>query len=410
MGIHSKKKEKKMERAKKKQSVFRAEEEIDKANRIREQYKRKGLTYRYTRERNIAWKYWNIILEDYDYTFEFTMKYFLPEHQVPPSLLAELSYFLANDNAIWKKWFYRDFLGLIAEIMPGKREEAQVPSWINMMVVNLSRENAHRDDALFVNVPWRRFYMWCRAMCRSAEKYVIGMYLSHHDTKFLPGTLPKRNDSPVYKQARDKAFSDIFIPSKGHILFEHTDTNGQRVTKNYTHVPLSMRESRSNYLSDSKKGSIIFVLWQTYRLFSTSTKKRYFPPNDDIPFLYKVSLPAEKEGYTYNFGIQHVVCFMYWYIVTMIDLGKFDKYKIGDPNYIPVVLTRQQKAVRGSGTRYVNKYIVDIAKEEGYLVIDEQGNKRWPLLENLPLAPRRFGGPKDEERRGVLFLGEEMNE
>lgn len=405
-----------MEGPKKKKSVFRVDKETEKANRIREQYLQNGLAYRQTRSLDFLSLYWNEVLEDKEkYTFEYTMEFFRPTNRFPPALLADLSYFLSRNNGIWKSWFYKDFFVLRNDLMPKEFKDAHVPDWIHLMVVNLTQEHAHQDDALFVNVPWRRFYMWCRALRRSAAKYAIGMWLADRDITYLPEEIPKRKKERVYRETRDKVFASVTTLRKSDRAFTYLRPDGKTKQEVLTYFPFTMEHiSPTNVIesdhSISSSNSVVMLLWITYKYFSGIEYGRLFPPNDDPPFLYKVKPPAEK-GYTYNFSAQHVACFMYWYVITMLDLGKFDMY-IPNTNlkYVPSILRRGKNIVKNGRIRTVDEHIVDIATKEGYLVTEEDGKRRWPLLENLPLAPRRFGGKKDAKRRGVQFLGEEINE
>jgi len=404
-----------MERPAARRKGLSTQELTDQANALRTAYRAKSLLFSYglVQSRDIFQKIWLDYLSEKKFDFETTMEMFKPQQNVEPYILGDLSTFLSMNNAIWKKWFFREFPRFAGDLgMAADPENAQVPRWVTYSMRNIDNETAHPDDPLFDKVPWRVFYMWCRMFRRFCAKYAVTMYLRLYFMDQRDQARRNENDpiraglrvGRIYDKER-YAFETAQIAGRFDqsvaLRLRGKDRPSEIFSVEFlVHQMLGMVHS-PDLEDDSRNASssVVFLLWLVYKNYTLQVFLGMV--KQDKSFVERIQQSLEDE-YTYNFNVKHVRCFMYWYVNRMIRTGQFDKYpEQGGPD--PKAL--QVEIRYGEDVKYVKSFR-EMATETGCVTKENT----WPMLENLPLAPRRF--TKEDIARGagggVVFLGDDV--
>lgn len=351
--------------------------------------------------------------------------------------LVNLSEFLAYNNGIWMKWFKNE-IGMLIEMgyptftriftdprMPKYRgvftslvltENSTPPEWILAIVsrtkkklgtleAKAAQENKlfNHEDKLFVDVPWRSFYMWGRFFQKMSGKYILGIVKLIKEKKF---------NREEFTQSMEESLKGVKVGGTHQGFFE--DKSKKLPLDNIVRDWYEMNDMHAmkfRFLSNWQSAPMPtpFLLWLMFVLFqklrSVHNQKYHLDsaPDVDAAFTFRLG-HKNDEIFTYNVDIgSSVKCFMFWFINQMIhsDSPIFVEH-IGKPG------TKNFDDTMGYSFHATDKNGKLIKHTVAYeMLVESSGcfdrkKGTYSYLEDLPIAPRRY----IKDKHGTPFLGD----
>jgi hypothetical protein len=335
--------------------------------------------------------------------------------------LVELSGMLARQQLPWKRWFHKDFPEMIRDV----GGEVSVPFWIMQQEKTLEGApeadersvRRHYTDENYVLVPWRRFYVWARCLRRMCSKY-IGQFILQDAMAAneraiealraaglanVPGiqvfepaiaqhvnVLSLAEAESVMEMEHPGEFADKYISYEWD---EESESDFYKLADHvWPHIAFKEAGAKTGarFKIERLPTSPPFLLWMYLRHV-----QEYAVGN---PLLSLDGFQISQRRF--NFVESHaVISYMLWYL---------SQLKI--PAHYASIL---ETSFGGANAQMVN--VLDDLHNGHKMIfyVDENGRDRWPVLERLPLAPRRLALDEDTEPQywsSTLFLGAEAKD
>jgi hypothetical protein len=347
------------------------------------------------------------LLSESRWSFKDTMDFIQSQSTTGDAKLSVLiSDFLSRDNAQWKYWFFDEFRDVVVDLHLSWHNPRIPYPWLELAITNAHLQR-HQDDGLFINVPWRSCYMWTAMFRRRCAKYYADFYLSWEEV------VSQTEKDPAYAHARDTVVikeDSVKVDVLFSQIWHESARSVDYLLSGSEYASLAVRRYEDAY-------GIVAKAWISWkRMWNwtphenlsrfidplTREKRILVDPNVGVD-----RFNVQQKRYSYNFTPQTVECFMRWYCDEMSLQGTFpisfeeeEQYPLGvytfdHDNLSPEIDAEDVRKRTIHGT----------SMALGFLVIDPKTQEEhWPLLEQLPLCPRR-NDTRDPEQRAVQFLG-----
>lgn len=323
--------------------------------------------------------------------------------------LRDLSEMLGRRGEPWKKWFTVDCRDVYDDVGD------EIPDWIMQQPLqdrtlkpDEFTRGAHFTDRLFIDNPWRRYYVWTRALRRTCSK-TLGMYLT--DDAYQS----KDQISTVLEGIRPKWGVLKLEP----VMLTKFKINGKH--DEYIEAVFDKKEVKPPIF---KQQLLWMVVWPDIGWldpWKKTGKLKLLNVSPSSPFLLWLYIRA-NDGFDHIYPEVTFAEYIFDEVGFDFPVVNFD-YKIIVLSYMLWYLEAMVKKNTLSG-----KYL-DLLKltENGESILDSvkstPNNRRiisqtgsWLALDRLPLAPRRlkFDERTKEEMtpywHSTLFLGDEALE
>lgn len=367
-------------------------------------------------DRRYLQKMWNDLITDRaeGWSFAETMAFIQDQETAGDAKVSVLlSYHLSTNNVPWRHWFFLDFWDVARDFKYSPDNDKEIPfSWMKGMgknyVDNKIPSQHHEDDAIFWKVRWRVYYMWMTMFERRCMKYFADFTLGASTLRHQRATRESVEIDTVAKKVTftldgsERNVAWLF----GTVYKEHNPNAGRNF----------------DWAAWDKKYGFVYKAWCAWNLFQAHAPDKRISDYQKMcgkavinqqPRVGKHQYEVRAKRYEYNFPPEAVEAFMRSYVFTMVIRGTLTTHRTihnAKPElYVgpfmlyevyPDVCKEQQ-----GGAPTMN--LLDASKKLGYaiaLVTDGKTHIHWPLLEQLPLCPRRID-KADPERRAIQFLG-----
>jgi hypothetical protein len=398
-------------------------------------------------DRNVMDRIWDNLIASSGWTFLDTMEFI--QNSSSSSGDAKISVFLSEYmsrvNLPWKYWFFEEFPEQVKDMrMDWSNNNIPYP-WLQASIDRIVKDKRlqHQDDALFIHVPWRSCYMWTRAFVRICHKYYADYSLRWEDmsqrtnlkVRMIAGTgLGRRSKNvpriPPLSEARK---SVVFVQKGGHTYAEVDTLTPESNFRVMDRLPVEVLFARrygphirwlehwSTNTSIMLKAYMAFHTWiqelrsteeEALRVQQEYHNKRPAFLNE-WPNIGKDGEDVAQGRFEYNFTPATVDAFIRWYVTRTKTLRITIVFNSGGSTALgnDLVFSMSDEIVDPQPN--MGGRLVRVTLEEGNVVhkfveIDPETQKEhWPLLEQLPLCPRRID-TQDPEQRAVQFLGKQI--
>lgn len=336
-----------------------------------------------------------------------------------------LTQILSTHDSVWKRWIEREMPDFWRDLKLSHDQKEPPAHWlmVSRQRVLVDGNNAHEDDVLFEQVPWRSFYMWLRMFRRQCGKYYGDMFMEYQQL----------TASDLWR-----SLSIPFDEEQWRSAIRVTEQDGK------TLVSLWLRNEEADQLEpilltldaigspgkyDAMSDAIPYRLFMLYRKtvarmsFVDQGDPQVFAPLDltsggKRPNVGIERGPEQHERYRYNYPPEAVECFVRWYVSMMIRDRKEPVASKSNQEDAPFWDTDLEIVWLGReyALRTQHPSLLQASLTRGFLeeAVDDRGKKTgelyWSWLSMLPLCPRRID-VREMQRTGqrtwVQFLGQQ---
>ena len=372
--------------------------------------------------------------------------------------IAELAQVLATSNALWRRWWHRDFPRQVNEYgtrlwaanhiyVPAYRHESKdaprPPSWILKQKARQEGTITEAEagvEAQYTNCAWRRFYAWTQFFERRCYRLIMEIEEARADVYRVEP--PRYNPHGVYWQppirpqrwvlqpAEDKSTDQ---PGEGYLAFaQYPDENIADRPIELDRVALLLPETNNPDVEDDTELSPPVLAYLALRHAGDGVDQLSL----DGPCNTFASLPLNGDNgvhYIYNFldydatgqgnwmlrshrqRLDHYSNILLSYILWSVVMGELLERK-GPPFHYGEALeqVRQRASIYRLPIRLELLEPLEQALMLGlYIPVSEDDTGiegSWPFLDALPVLPMRgiHRGEGLEGNGGVRFVGEEV--
>jgi hypothetical protein len=378
-------------------------------------------------DRNVFLQIWRTLMLDSNWTFKDALNFIsgaAGREQRDIVIAVALNDFIAHDDLPWKHWFFMEFPDIVRDLKM-TWDDPDIPyPWLRKSW-NRVRNNVafqHEDDPLFLDVIWRSCYMWTAMFRRQCAKYYAYFYIAREQNVQMVLELQSDID---WKFVRESVVVDE-VDGYTEILVGKRKLGARKKPKEYdldhefaAREFVLFPEHRQDWADAFSVIPKAWVAWRNFIRFAVSKKgalEEYAKPWVNALGERRITQRSNvgKESgrdmeklYAYNFTPQTVEAYIRWYCQQLMP-SKNHAAELLNAQFLGPYKAKLFDAVYDTQTQMHIRtvYMEDGSALMGFLKYHSKtGEEMWPLLDHLPLCPRRIK-KKDPEKRAIQFLGE----
>jgi hypothetical protein len=380
----------------------------------------------HTYDRNVFLQIWRLLIVESGWTFKDVLNFISGSgegnDQRDIFIAVALNDYIAHNDFPWKHWFFVEFPDIVRDLKMTWADPDIPYPWLRKSWERV-RNNVtfqHEDDTLFVDVVWRSCYMWTAMFRRQCAKYYAHFYITTRQ-RLARTNADKTTTDWAY--ARQSVTIDE-VDGRTEITYAQEDISKKKVVvvtydldEKFGRWRFGIEEEREGWADAYSVVAKAWVAWSDFWISARTGHgveeyaQHWLTGQGERRFLHRSNVGKEsgrdmEKMYTYNFTPQTVEAYIRWYCAQLVPATDTSIHLLGGGAHT----VYQRKLFDSTYDKQTQRhqlayYIEDTSVMLGFLKYHAKtGEEQWPLLDRLPMCPRRIY-KRDPEKRAVQFLG-----